>query len=174
MEDEYIRPPDEIKREKIIDNDSDMEEYIPRLDELISHSSRNMLSLSEEELHAISQKDTNQYSEDTMYEILEKSEREYLEKYEKEKQNRQKKFMNVKKQIQKILGLDKVNNHIFILLLDAFTLYEEEGLEHYPMDMDTYNKIEKLLYLMRITKTEMKEIMYYLAPISISSNKTSP
>lgn len=171
--DEYIRPPDKIIREKIIDYDSDMEEYIPHLDRLLSHSSRNMLSLSEDELHAITQKDSHSTSEDDMYEILEKSEREYQEQREREKQTRQKRFMNVKKQIQKIIGLDKENTHVLSLILDAFTLYEEEGLEHYSMDMETYNKIEKVLYLMRITKAEMREVMYYFAPMSISVTKLS-
>jgi hypothetical protein len=138
-DDENIRPPDEIKQERLIDVDYPVPSY--DLDTILKISNEEFL---EQELKSINA-------------ICNQSEDEYYKE-------RQHKFDKLKTQLNKIIVIDKENIVYYELVLSIIEMYELGDISEYKASHDEYTYIFKLLKTIRFPSNEMnnlKKIIIY-------------
>lgn len=177
---EEIRPPDDVKRVCLINdyaddyhdyhfnNDTELENVLGySLENSLEFSSRNMLSLREEELDEVLAKSKQEYEEQINM-MLEQIR-------EKECEERKKRFKNAKTQILRFHKIDKANTDVYSLLLDGIDLFEQEDVKQYPLDsMEKYLMLESVLKTLRITRQEREDLLIYFTPFAITFSGFSP
>jgi len=80
-----------------------------------------------------------------------------------ERAERQQKYSNIKKRLQKVQGFDVKNKETYNIVLTIFELYETDFIDTYALDANSYNNVFKLLSTIRLTKEELKllhELIY--------------
>ena len=177
----YVRPPDPVLRERLLDYFVPMGRgIIPEPPTQSFHENSNDLGEEEmdwetntQSLLVQSSQNTLACSEDEFQKVLEKSQREYEEYLEKmviqiqneELETRKLRFQTITQKILRIRGVDKKNGWIYDLLLGAFSSYEKGECEYYPIVVvEDYRKIECLLSSLRISKKEMDDVLLFLSP----------
>jgi hypothetical protein len=144
---ENIRPPDQVKKEKLINNDNyffnELENPILQnqhfdLDKIIEISKNEFNSLQEEEEQKAIELICNQY---------------------KEHQNgRKNNFDNIKIQLNKIILFDRHNINYYELILSIIEMYEQYGINEYITNKDEFTKIFTILKSVRLPSNEIDNL----------------
>ena len=91
--------------------------------------------------------------------VIEMSKNEYNLLQEQEQQSRQRKFHNIKTQINKIILFDKPNLRYYELILTIIEMFELCIINQYNItDENEYMNIFKLLKSIRLPNNEIEEI----------------
>jgi hypothetical protein len=136
-DDHHIRPPDNIVRER-----------------LIPTQNQNIYA-SESDIAAVMEASRREYDDEI--------ERQFLEMHEAAKQSREKRFINIKKTIERVMCFDKASVNEYAMLLNSFKLYEEGYVEHFEVNDElVYNRIISLLKTLRITPEEHADLKNYM------------
>jgi len=128
MDNEDIRPPDQVKTDKLFDDDfysiyNDDRDDLNRAIEM----SKNEYNLLQEQL------------------LQQQKERRY-------------KFYNIKLKLSKILLLDKYNSYYYELILSIIEMYELCVINEYKTDEKEYLNIFKILQTIRLPINEFENI----------------
>lgn len=144
---ENIRPPDQVKKEKLINNDNyffnELENPILQnqhfdLNTIIEQSKNEFNFLQEQEEQKVIELICNQY---------------------KEQQNgRKNNFDNIKNQLNKIILFDKPNLKYYELILSIIEMYEQYGINEYITNKDEFTNIFKLLNSFRLPSNEIDNL----------------
>jgi hypothetical protein len=176
-DDNYVRPPDQTRRERLIpsawDIDSEIEHSLRdsisyempspfnleaplNLDSPVSlDDNRNMAALDEDELEKVLMESKLEYDNEM--------EKLCKEIYEAEQKVRQGRFANVRRVIERICRIDKANTREYNMLLDAFTMYENGYFEKFIVkDEMMYTRIMFILKSLRITKGEYADLVRFI------------
>lgn len=137
-----IRPPDPVKRERLIDppyqeynyNFYNKNEYDYDIDDILKMSLENF-ELEEEQ---------------KVLDFLSNERKKLFEKYD-----------NIKKKIRKIQFFDTINNPLYEIIVAIIEMYEMEAINTYKLDEKSYNDIMKLIKSIRLTNEE-KELLVKL------------
>jgi hypothetical protein len=133
-ENESIRPPDKIKKEKLIDNIFDE-------------------NMNDDDLKKVLQLSINEYNF-----VQEIEEQKAIETISMEHKKRLKQFSTIKPKINRILLFDKTNASIYETILSIIEMYENEYITTYKADKDSYNNIFGTIKYIRITKEELNSL----------------
>lgn len=151
-----IRPPDEVRRERLISWDYEhtlrdtITETMPLHREYETHK-----ELNDDELEKVLMESMMNYDNEM--------EKFCKEIYEAEQKVRQGRFANVRRVIERICRIDKANTREYNMLLDAFTMYENGYFEHYVVqDEMLYTRIMYILKSLRITKGEYDDLVRFI------------
>ena len=148
---ENIRPPDNIKREILIEDTSHINENDIQLKEAL------YLSLQEKSIQENIIKLNNLYEE--------KVKNEYINELNKRKGI----FYNLLFELNKLIKYDKEIKEIYEIIEPVIDAYCNQYIEYYEIDEITYNKIFKVIGTIRINK----DIVDTLKNIFISFKYTS-
>ena len=127
--DEDIRPPDEVKREKLISNNDTFHDT--ELEKVLYLS---MLEAMEQE------KKTQEYEENIVNEYI------------KEKDNRREKFSKLLLDLNKVSKFDKTLRDTYEIIEPIIDAYCNQFIETYLVDDDTFQSIFKNLNSIRTDK----------------------
>ena len=136
MDDDYntenIRPPDQIKRETLLDSSW----YQPKTQE----------ELDMEE--AIKQSN----------DIAEQMENEQYQTFINKIEERKKEFKNILVKINRLKQIDKTVEELFETLITIINYYTSCDIDNYTFDKETYDEIFKNFRTMRFNKDEMASL----------------
>jgi hypothetical protein len=136
MDNYYIRPPDSIITDRLINNYT--------------------YSNSDDDLNAALEISKNEYNLLQIQLFRQQKEQEQKEQ-EQEKQLRQQKFNNIKIQINKIILFDKPNLRYYELILSIIEMFELCVINQYNTDENEYINIFKILKSIRLPNNEIEE-----------------
>jgi len=139
--DSSVRLPDNIIKEKLIDDDNDFYEENKFYEE---NEINKIIEQSKNEFDFI-QKQEEQKNVDLLIQY-------HKEEFEKKYLN---KFNNLKTQLNKLLVLDKSNADSYELLLSIIEIFENGLLDFYHTNKETYVKIFRILKNIRILPSEL-------------------
>jgi len=145
--DNYIRPPDSVIRERLISNT-----YIDSDDEA---NEVNDIHLFEDEFEKVVQLSLQEYNNQS--ELSEKNQLEFLSQ---EHKIRVTKFNNVKIIIKKILLYDKQFSEICNMILTVIDLYEGYHIEKFEIEIETYKEIYNFIKSIRLTEEEKQNLLH--------------
>jgi hypothetical protein len=131
--DDNIRTPDPIIRDKLIDQPFELSEE----DQL-----KQVLEFSEDEYN--NSQDIN--------------ERKFMESLMQESKVRINNSITIKQKLNKMLALDKQNIHIYETLLSVIEFYIEGWITRYIMNKEEYNKTFQIVKTIRLTKEELTHL----------------
>jgi len=131
---ENIRPPDNIKREILI------EDYVPINENDIELNEALYLSLQEKSIQDNNNKLNNLYEE--------KVKNEYITEVNKRKDV----FYNLLFELNKLIKYDKEIKEIYEIIEPVIDAYCNQYIEYYEIDEITYVKIFKVIGTIRTTK----------------------
>ncbi len=141
MENTYIRPPDEVKREQILeDNRSDFDKQIDEA-----------LYLSLKELRE--QEEINKIYEDEIF-------NDYLV----ETKNRKEMFHELLVDLQKLVKFDKDIKEIYDILDPVIDTYCAQYIQHFELDQESYDRIFKVLGTIRTNKKNIELVKLLIKP----------
>ena len=135
FEDEEVRPPDEVKRERLIDDNRC--EFQKQMDEAL------YLSLQEIKLQQ---------------EISSKYEELIIENYHNEINERREKFRGLLLNINKLIRFDKDIKEIYEIIEPIIESYCNQYIEYVELDEDTYDKIFKVIGTIRTNKKNIENL----------------
>lgn len=139
---DYVRPPDNVIREQLISARN--QSIVPQ----------NMYA-SDTDIEAIMEASRREYEDEI--------EKQFLEIYEAEKRLREKRFVNIRKVIERVMCFDKANIREYEALLNSFQLYEEGYIEYFEVNDELlYGRIISLLKTLRITPGEYEDLKDYV------------
>ena len=131
---DYVRPPEPTKKEKLIDSD-----YYPfNIDNDNDDNLIKILKLSKSEFDL----------------MQEEKEKEMLKIISMDREKRLNIFKSIKQQINKILVFDKPNIGTYETILSIIEMYENEYIVTYETDINHYNKIFNTIKSLRTNKDE--------------------
>ena len=145
--DNNIRPPDSVIRERLISNT-----YIDSDDEA---NEVNDIHLFEDEFEKVVQLSLQEYNNQS--ELSEKNQIEFLSQ---EHKIRVTKFNNVKIIIKKILLYDKQFSEICNMILTVIDLYEGYHIEKFEIEIETYKEIYNFIKSIRLTEEEKQNLLH--------------
>ena len=126
---ECIRQPDNVKKERLLNNNID--------DELLQ-----ALELSKNEFASLQEKE-EQKANELIYELAKK---------------REEQFVTLKPKLNKLGLIDKPNLRIYNNVLSIIQLYEEGLITKYSLDKEEYTKTICILKSIRLTNEELNNI----------------
>lgn len=139
FDDDNIRLPDEVKIDRLIDDDDTMNHIIQNnnsdFDTILELSKNEYNSLQEQEEQKAIELICNQT-----------------------KQDRQNKFNNIKIQLNKIILFDRDNIHYYELVLSIIEMYELNVINEYKPYEKEYTTIFKLLKTIRLPTEEIENL----------------
>jgi hypothetical protein len=149
-DDDYIRQPDPIKVERLINNDDDYKYNNIGLTEMINNNYDNNNNNNEDfDPESIYMKELN--------DILELSKIEF-EQIEIPRQNQIKEKLEIINKINikinKLLSFDKDNQYYYEMILTVLEMYSNNYIEIYQLNEVEKGEIFKLLKQIRLTKEE--------------------
>ena len=137
-----IRPPDQVKREKLLDdftndndNDNDKNTFEKETEDAIYLS---LYELNEQ------QKRNKEYED------------EIIEKYLNETNQRREKFRELLEEMNKISKYDKELKEIYDIIEPIIDLYCNQYIEFYDFETETYAKIFKIIGTLRNSKQKIE------------------
>lgn len=129
---EEIRPPDEIKREQLVENRND---YDREISEALYIS---MQEVREKEIQNI------------------KFEEEIINKYNSEMAERREKFTDLIVNMKKLCTFDKNIKEIYDFIEPIIEAYCCDFVKYFEVDEETYNRIFKTLGTIRVNKNTLE------------------
>jgi hypothetical protein len=139
FDDDNIRLPDEVKIDRLIDDDDTMNHIIQNnnsdFDTILELSKNEYNSLQEQEEQKAIELICNQT-----------------------KQDRQNNFNNIKIQLNKIILFDRDNIHYYELVLSIIEMYELNVINEYKPYEKEYTTIFKLLKTIRLPTEEIENL----------------
>ena len=129
---ENIRPPDQIKREKLLDNfwyDSKTQEELDMEDAIMQSN-----------------------------DIAEQMENEQYHMFINKIEERKKEFKNILVKINRLKQIDKTVEDLFETLITIINYYTNCDIDNYNFDKETYHEIFKNFRTMRFNKDEMASL----------------
>ena len=157
--DDNIRQPDKVIKEKLIDNDDlyndDLynDEYNSIFNDINKNDINNIMNKEIEETLQLSKREF-----ESMYE---KQEKQILEIIENERKERIHQFTYIKEKLNKIKSFDKENFSIFETIFTIIEMYENGYIVKYELDKNSYYEIFNLIDNIRLTNKD-KEILHKL------------
>ena len=140
-DDEYIRPPDEVKRERLVDLDN----------EAWGAQYREEFELAE----AIR----------ISNELAEKDDNERMEQYMNEINERREKFKNIHFIFKRVSKYDKDVYDIYEIVNDVIESYIVGVIQSYELDKETYDRIFNVIEKMRFSESERQVLKSILIQI---------
>ena len=131
--DDNIRNPDPIKKDKLIDRPIELSED----DQL-----KQVLEFSENEYN--NSQDIN--------------EKKFMESLMQESKVRINKSITIKQKLNKMLVFDKENKQVYETILSIIEFYIEGWITRYIMNKEEYNKTFQILKTIRLTKEELTHL----------------
>jgi hypothetical protein len=148
-DDDYIREPDPIKVERLINNDDDYKYNNIGLTEMTNNNYNNNNNNEDFDPESIYIKELN--------DILELSKIEF-EQIEIPRQNQIKEKLEIINKINikinKLLSFDKENQYYYEMILTVLEMYSNNYIEIYQLNELEKSEIYKLLKQIRLTKEE--------------------
>lgn len=139
FDDDNIRPPDEVKIDRLIDDDDTMNPIIQNnnidFDTILELSKNEYNSLQEQEEQKAIEMICNQTKEE-----------------------RQNKFNNIKIQLNKIILFDRDHLDYYELVLSIIEMYELNVINEYKTYEKEYTTIFKLLKTIRLPNEEIENL----------------
>jgi len=139
FDDDNIRPPDQVKIDRLIDDDNTMNPIIQNnnidFDTVLELSKNEYNSLQEQEEQKAIELICNQT-----------------------KQERQNKFNNIKIQLNKIILFDRDHLDYYELVLSIIEMYELNVINEYKIYEKEYTTIFKLLKTIRLPNEEIENL----------------
>jgi hypothetical protein len=130
---EEIRPPDEIKREQLVENNRD--DYDREIEEALHIS---MQEVREHEIQNI------------------KFEEEIISKYNSEMAERREKFTDLLLNMNKLCKFDKDIKEMYNFIEPIIEAYCCHYIKYFEIDEETYNKVFKTLGTIRVNKNTLE------------------
>ncbi len=146
FEEDNIRPPDQVKKERLIDDNFDIMNPIIQNNDCDFDT---ILELSKNEYNLLQEEQEQKAIELISNQI---------------KEERQNKFNNIKTQLNKIILFDRDNLNYYELILSIIEMYEVNILNEYKTYENEYTTIFKLLKTIRLPNEEidnLKKIILY-------------
>lgn len=144
-ESDFVRKPDEVKKDRLIDDDYVM-------------PSELWQNNTEEELNAILQMSKKIFEEQAEKEEQKEIEKIYNQIKEEKIKERKNKFDSIKMQLNKIILFDKENMKYYETLLSIIEMYEEQLIDDYRATIDEYNKLFSVLKTIRLPVIEIDNL----------------
>jgi hypothetical protein len=138
-QDDNIRPPDSVIRERLIHDINAPNDYAPN-----DYALKKALKISLKELKM-------KEEEETLNVICN-------ELREQEQRERENKFTNTKTQLKKLILFDKDNVHYYEIILSVIEMYEQGLIQHYSVDKTEYTNIVSTLKSIRLPSSEVNEL----------------
>lgn len=137
-----IRPPDTVKKEKLIDNNFVFHENNNPLFNDYDYNLEQILEISKNEFDLVQQKE-----EEKIIELINHQKKEKLGKFD-----------NIKVQLNKIILFDSLNISIYENILSIIEIYEQNLINEYNVNREEYLKIFNLLKTIRLPKNEVENL----------------
>lgn len=146
--DEYIRPPDQIKIERLIDDNLDIStianyNYVNPIYDNKDYDLNTILKISKLEFDAI-QEEEEKKTIDTICNQI--------------KQERHSKFNNMKCQLNKIILFDRENIDYYELILSIIEMFELGVINEYKTNENKYKNIFRILKSIRLPINEIDNL----------------
>lgn len=146
--DEYIRPPDQIKIERLIDDNLDIStianyNYVNPIYDNKDYDLNTILKISKLEFDAI-QEEEEKKTIDTICNQI--------------KQERHNKFNNMKCQLNKIILFDRENIDYYELILSIIEMFELGVINEYKTNENKYKNIFRILKSIRLPINEIDNL----------------
>lgn len=139
FDDDNIRLPDEVKIDRLIDDDDTM---------------NHILQNNNSDFDTILELSKNEYNS-----LQEQEEQKAIELIcNQTKQDRQNNFNNIKIQLNKIILFDRDNIHYYELVLSIIEMYELNVINEYKPYEKEYTTIFKLLKTIRLPTEEIENL----------------
>jgi len=135
IDDDYVRPPDPVIRERLVDFNDDFNNYNYNYND--------------------NDADLDQILKESLAEFELAEEQKAKELVANQRMETSKKYTIIKQKLQKIQGHDATNKETYNSIISIIELYELDYLETYPVDELNYNNIFKLLRTIRLTSVEL-------------------
>jgi hypothetical protein len=147
---EKIRPPDIVKKETLIDPDSELYFHNPDTDtNSNTNINININTDTDYELNKILELSKHEFD------ILQEKEEETIMKmFELEMEERLKTLSETKKLLHKMLVFDKPNTEIYKSVLSIIEMYQLGYINKYSMDTSNYHDTFRILKGLRINSQE--------------------
>ena len=140
FDEDNIRPPDQVKQERLIDDDFDiMNPIIQNYD----FDFDTILELSKNEYNSLQEQE-----EEKAIELI----------CNQAKEERQNKFNSIKTQLNKIILFDRDHLDYYELILSIIEMYESNVIHEYKTYEKEYTTIFKLLKTIRLPTDEIEEL----------------
>ena len=143
-EQDYVRLPDPVKTEKLINEDVNY----PHINPNINHNQK-----FDEELNNAIELSTREFNL-----IQEEQEKLVLELSKKETEQRKNEFHSIKLKLNKILLFDSPNIGKYEIILSIIDIYEQRYINEYKSTTEEFNDIFKLLRTIRLTPQELESL----------------
>lgn len=143
-EQDYVRLPDPVKTEKLINEDVNHPHINPNI---------NYNQKFDEELNKAIELSTREFNL-----IQEEQEKNVLELSKKETEQRKNEFHSIKLKLNKILLFDSPNIGKYEIILSIIDIYEQGYINEYKSTTEEFNDIFKLLRTIRLTPQELESL----------------
>lgn len=143
-EQDYVRLPDPVKTEKLINEDVNYPHINPNI---------NYNQKFDEELNNAIELSTREFNL-----IQEEQEKLVLELSKKETEQRKNEFHSIKLKLNKILLFDSPNIGKYEIILSIIDIYEQGYINEYKSTTEEFNDIFKLLRTIRLTPQEFESL----------------
>ncbi len=140
--DDDIRNPDPIKKDRLIDNSLQTVK-----------SFKSFKSLDDNQLNKILELSKNEFN--NSQDIYEKK---IIDGLIQESKERSAQFASIKQKLNKILAFDKQNTHIYETILSAIEFYIEGYIIQYKTSKKEFEQIFYVIKTIRLTNEELKHL----------------
>lgn len=147
-EQDYVRLPDPVKTEKLINEDVNHPHINPNINPNINYNQK-----FDEELNKAIELSTREFNL-----IQEEQEKNVLELSKKETEQRKNEFHSIKLKLNKILLFDSPNIGKYEIILSIIDIYEQGYINEYKSTTEEFNDIFKLLRTIRLTPQEFESL----------------
>ena len=149
---EEVRPPDPVIKERLCEPNYNAN-YNTEYD---NDEERNFVNVTDEDINKILKQSLEEF------ELAE--EKRIKELILKERNDRVKKYNDIKQKLLKVQGFDRTNKGIYNIIIPIFELYESDLIDSYALDQTDYVSVFKLLETIRLTKEELDLIHELIYP----------
>jgi hypothetical protein len=139
--DDYIRPPDSVKKERLIGSDNEFDD--------IQNTQTNY------DFNSLSDIDFNQILKQSLEDFELEEDQKIRDMIAKERKEQTEKYVSIRNKLQKIQNYDVANKEMYNTIISIIEMFEMEYLDTYALDETSYKNIFKLLKSIRLTKEEI-------------------
>jgi len=144
-DDDYVRPPDEVYRERLIDNRN-----------TINRNIHLPVKYDDDIMNTIEYSYLEYDYEKYIQAEIQRFEEEIIKQKENEIENRKKKLSVFNTSIKRISKYDAQNNNIYITIQDVLNEYIENGFNtKKTLSQETIEEIHKIIFSIRIPVDEL-------------------
>lgn len=139
--DDYIRPPDSVKKERLIGSDNEFDD--------IQNTQTNY------DFNSLSDIDFNQILKQSLEDFELEEDQKIRDMIAKERKEQTERYVSIRNKLQKIQNYDVANKEMYNTIISIIEMFEMEYLDTYALDETSYKNIFKLLKSIRLTKEEI-------------------